>query len=226
MRLFSSPWQPSEQRQALGRRLLNSLCSHHSGGEAMWHRSYWVIPDLARRPFRMDDRSVESDSTGTGPVTLYGEFTLMGSRKVRCAVTLTGKELIVQRLTSSPVERNKLVLGLKDCVGCRAYRSDDGADPASYFAAYFYPLRRRWVSSGVSRQRVEQCFRLAELQDHRANQEEAEKWARAVRERSARQRYPRDGGCSLATRRKVFSQKKFLRKRRTLRCNHVLSFYY
>ncbi|KAE8300704.1 Sphingosine kinase 1 [Larimichthys crocea] len=43
------------------------------------------------------------------------------------------------------------------------------------------------MSSGVSRQRVEHCFRLAALQDPRANLEEAEKWARAVRERSARQ---------------------------------------
>ncbi|XP_029006530.1 sphingosine kinase 1 [Betta splendens] len=143
----------------------------------------------------MNDRSAEPDGAGTAPVTLYGEFTLAGARKVRCAVSLTGKELIVQRLTSSPVERNKLVLSLQDCVGCRAYRSSDSLDPASYLAAYFYPLKRRWVSSGVSRQRVEQCFRLAELQDRRANQEEAEKWARAVRERSARQRYPGDGPC-------------------------------
>ncbi|XP_026160293.1 sphingosine kinase 1 [Mastacembelus armatus] len=143
----------------------------------------------------MDQRGAESDrNTGsTSLVTLYGEFTVTGNRKVRCAVSLTEKDLIVQKLTSAPAGRNKLVLSLKDCVGCRAYRENDSADPAAYFAAYFYPARRRWMMSGVSRQKVEQSFRLAALQDPRANHEEAEKWARAVRERSARQQYPRDG---------------------------------
>ncbi|XP_070712492.1 sphingosine kinase 1-like [Pempheris klunzingeri] len=140
----------------------------------------------------MDQRRAESDCC-TNPVSLYGEFTVTGNRKVRCAVSLTERDLIVQRLTSTPVGRNKVVLSLRDCVGCRAYREDDSADPAAYLSTYFYPLKRRWVSSGVSRQRVEQCFRLAALQEPRANLEEAEKWARAVRERSARQQYPRDG---------------------------------
>lgn len=140
----------------------------------------------------MDQRGAELDRN-TDPVCLYGEFTATGNRKVRYAVSLTEKDLTVQRLTSTPVGRNKLVLSLKDCIGCRAFREDDKADPAAYLTAYFYPLKRRWVSSGLSRQRVEQCFRLAALQDPRANLEEAEKWARAVRERSARQQYLRDG---------------------------------
>lgn len=146
---------------------------------------------------RRDDPNLDTDNH---PVSLYGEFTVTGNRKVRYAVSLTERDLVVQRLTSIPVGRNKVVLSLKDCVGCRAYREDDNADPAAYLAAYFYPLKRRWMSSGVSRQRVEQCFRLAGLQDPRANLEEAEKWARAVRERSARQQYLRDGKCSLVTR--------------------------
>ncbi|CAB1423645.1 unnamed protein product, partial [Pleuronectes platessa] len=142
----------------------------------------------------MDQRSAEPDpGTGSCTVTLYGEFTAIGSRKVRCAVNLTDKELIVQRLPSAPVGRNKVVLSLKDCVGCRAYREDDGGEPAAYLSAYFYPLKRRWVSSGVSRQRVEHRFRLTALQDPGANLEEAEKWARAVRERSGRHQYLRDG---------------------------------
>uniref|UniRef100_A0A3Q3RE35 sphingosine kinase n=1 Tax=Monopterus albus TaxID=43700 RepID=A0A3Q3RE35_MONAL len=135
----------------------------------------------------------------TNLVTLYGEFTVTGIRKVRCAVSLTDKDLIVQRLTSAPAERNRLVFSLKDCVGCRAYRANDSSDPAAYLAVYFYLQKRRWVSSGVSRQRVERCFRLSALQDPCANQEEAEKWARAVRERSAQQHHLRDGECSLAT---------------------------
>ncbi|XP_075870223.1 sphingosine kinase 1-like [Nelusetta ayraudi] len=140
----------------------------------------------------MDQRAGEPDGS-TEPVSLYGEFTATGNRKVRFAVSLTERELTVQRLNPAPVGRNKLVLSLKDCVGCRAFRQDDKADPAAYLTAYFYPLRRRWVSSVASRQRAEQCFRLAGLEEPHANLEEAEKWARAVRERSARQQYLRDG---------------------------------
>lgn len=153
-----------------------------------------MIPDSPHlhRPLRMDQRRAEH-GRNTGPVSLYGEFTLTANRKVRCAVSLTEKDLIVQRLSSSPVGRNKVVLSLKDCIGCRAYRGDDTADPAAYLTIFFYPLKRRWMSSGVSRQRAEQCFRLTGLQDPRANLEEAEKWARAVSERSARQQYLRDG---------------------------------
>ncbi|XP_041839172.1 sphingosine kinase 1-like [Melanotaenia boesemani] len=141
----------------------------------------------------MDQRTAEADLiTDSNPVTLHGEFTLTNNQKVRYSVNLTEKDLIVQRFASAPIGR-KVVLSLRDCVGCRAYREDDNADPAAYFAAYFYPLKRRWMSSGVSRQRVEQCFRLAALQDPCANLEEAEKWARAVRERSARQQHLGDG---------------------------------
>ncbi|XP_034385390.1 sphingosine kinase 1-like [Cyclopterus lumpus] len=148
----------------------------------------------------MDQRRAEPDRNNSiNPVSLYGEFTLTDNRKVRCAVSLTERDLIVQRLTSAPVGRSKVVLSLKDCVGCRAYLEDDNADPAAYFAAHFYPLRRRWVSSGVSRQRAEQCFRLAALQDPRANLEEAEKWARAVRERAARQQSLRRNGVLMST---------------------------
>ncbi|MEQ2207210.1 hypothetical protein XENOCAPTIV_008819 [Xenoophorus captivus] len=160
----------------------------------------------------MDQRTSKSDLiTASSPVTLYGEFTLISNRKVRCFVNLTEKDLIVQRLASAPVGRNKVVLSLGDCVGCRAYREDDKADPSAYFAAYFYPLRkRRWMKSAPWRQRVEQCFRLAALQDPHANLEEAEKWARAVRERSARQQHLRDGEWSLATRMEAGFRLKFM----------------
>lgn len=142
----------------------------------------------------MDPRSAELDQyTGPNPVSLYGEFSLAGNPRVRCAVSLSQNDLTIQRLTSTPAGRKKLVLSLDDCVGCRAYRADDAVEPAAYLAAYFYPLRRRWASSGATRQRVEQCFRLAGLQEPGANLEEAEKWARAVRERSGRQQLSRDG---------------------------------
>ncbi|XP_007574075.1 sphingosine kinase 1 [Poecilia formosa] len=142
----------------------------------------------------MDEKRAEPDFLPVStPATLYGEFTQNSNRRGRWAVNLTEKDLVVQRIASVPVGRNKVVLSLRDCVGCRAYREDDKADPSAYFAAYFYPLRkRRWMTSAPSRQRVEQCFRLAALQDPHANLEEAEKWARAVRERSARQQRLRD----------------------------------
>ncbi|KAK7929890.1 hypothetical protein WMY93_006285 [Mugilogobius chulae] len=139
----------------------------------------------------MEPREAPPD---TSPVTLYGEFTAIGNRKVKYAVSLTEKELIVQRLSCSPVQRNnKVQLNLEDCVGSRAHGGEDHSDTAAYFTAYFYPQRKRWMSSGTSRQRVEQGFRLATLRDPRYNLEEAEKWARAVRERSARQHNLRDG---------------------------------
>ncbi|KAL6110247.1 sphk1 [Pungitius sinensis] len=144
----------------------------------------------------MDQRRAEPDRNySVSPVSLYGEFTLTGTRKVRCAVSLTERDLVVQRLTSGPAGRSKAALSLKDCVGCRAYRAEDNADPAAYLAVYFYPLTRRWMSPGGSRHRAEHCFRVAALQDPRANLDEAEKWARAVRERAARQQSSRsDGG--------------------------------
>lgn len=150
--------------------------------------------DLAPCRARMEQRSAELDQyTVPNPVCLYGEFSLAANPKLRCAVSLTESDLTIQRLTPTPAARKKLVLSLSDCVGCRAYRADDAADPAAYLAAYFYPLRRRWTRSGATRHGVEQTFRLAGLQEPGANLEEAEKWARAVRERSGRQQLSRDG---------------------------------
>ena len=208
-RIWCVWFRPSSHRseqQAASTVLSSPLCSHHPGGEQCESAALSRTPPRLGllHPLRMDLRRAEPErNTGSNPVSLYGEFTLTGNRKVRYAVSLTERDLTVQRLTPTPVGRNKVVLSLKDCVGCRAYRENDNADPAAYLSAYFYPLRRRWMSSGVSRQRVEHCFRLAALQDPRANLEEAEKWARAVRERAARQQYLRNGECSLATRGKV-----------------------
>lgn len=41
------------------------------------------------------------------------------------------------------------------------------------------------MSAGLARQRVEQGFRVALLQDPLANLQEAERWARAIRDASA-----------------------------------------
>ncbi|TDH02728.1 hypothetical protein EPR50_G00155570 [Perca flavescens] len=123
---------------------------------------------------------------------LYGEFTDMLNDGVRYSVSLTESALTVQRISSSP-GRTKVVFNLTDCVGCRAYRGPDSADVGAYFTAYFYPFKRRWMSAGVARQRVEQCFRVALVQDPLANLQEAERWARAIRDASVLQAPRRDG---------------------------------
>lgn len=123
---------------------------------------------------------------------LYGEFTDTLNDRLRYSVSLTESALTVQRISSSP-GRTKVVFSLADCVGCRAYRGPDGADAGAYFTAYFYPFKRRWMSAGVARQRVEQCFRVALVQDPLANLREAERWARAIRDASALQAPRRDG---------------------------------
>ncbi|XP_041694375.2 sphingosine kinase 1-like [Coregonus clupeaformis] len=145
----------------------------------------------------MDPKITEPDPpssrNGITQVLQYGEFTVTGNRKVRYTVSLTERDLTIQKITSTPAGRSKVVFNLRDCVGCRAFRTDDNTDAGAYFSAYFYPFKRRWMSSGVARQRVEQCFRVALFQDQRANLEEAEKWAGTIRESSARQQHLRNG---------------------------------
>ncbi|XP_019723796.1 sphingosine kinase 1-like [Hippocampus comes] len=123
---------------------------------------------------------------------LYGEFTDTLDDKVRYSVSLTESALTIQRISSSP-GRTKVVFNLTDCVGCRAYRGSDSADVGAYFTAYFYPFKRRWMSAGVARQRVEQCFRVALVQDPRTNLLEAERWACAIRDASVQQAPRKDG---------------------------------
>ncbi|XP_054614826.1 sphingosine kinase 1-like [Dunckerocampus dactyliophorus] len=123
---------------------------------------------------------------------LYGEFTDTLNDKVRYSVSLTESALTIQRISSSP-GRTKVVFNLTDCVGCRAYRAADSADVGAYFTAYFYPFKRRWMSAGVARQRVEQCFRVALVQDALTNLREAERWAHAIRDASVQQA-PRKAG--------------------------------
>ncbi|XP_068193064.1 sphingosine kinase 1-like isoform X2 [Antennarius striatus] len=123
---------------------------------------------------------------------LYGEFTDMLNDRDRYSVSLSDSALTVQRISSSP-GRTEVVFNMTDCVGCRAHRGPDSADVGAYFTAYFYPLKRRWMSAGVARQKVEQCFRVALVQDPLVNFQEAERWAGAIRDASARQALRRDG---------------------------------
>ncbi|XP_020340318.2 sphingosine kinase 1 [Oncorhynchus kisutch] len=117
---------------------------------------------------------------------LYGEFTDSLNSKVRYSVSLTESALTIQKISSS-LEQDEVVFHLADCLGCRAYKVEDEADVGAFFTAYFYPFKRRWISTGMARQKVEQCFRVALVQDPLTNLQEAERWARAIREASIRQ---------------------------------------
>ncbi|XP_053707892.1 sphingosine kinase 1-like isoform X1 [Synchiropus splendidus] len=131
---------------------------------------------------------------GVAGMLLHGEFSDMLDDKVRFSVSLTERALTIRRICASPGAADAAVLfSLTDCVGCRSHRGPDGTDVGAYFTAYFYPFKRRWMSAGVSRQRVEQCFRVALVQDPLRNLQEAEKWARAIRDACARQKPRRDG---------------------------------
>ncbi|RVE69304.1 hypothetical protein OJAV_G00076480 [Oryzias javanicus] len=123
---------------------------------------------------------------------LYGEFTDTLDDGVRYSVSLTESALTIQKISALP-GRTKVVFNLSDCVGCRARRGPDSADVGAYFTAYFYPFKRRWMSAGMTRQRVEQCFRVALVQDPLVNLQEAERWARAIRDASVLQAPRRDG---------------------------------
>ncbi|XP_034749211.1 sphingosine kinase 1 [Etheostoma cragini] len=143
---------------------------------------------------------MEKDASGPDPScqrngvvgVQYGEFTDMLNDRIRYSVSLTESTLTIQSISSSP-GRTKVVFNLTDCVGCRAHRGSDSADVGAYFTAYFYPFKRRWMSAGVARQRVEQCFRVAQVQDPLVNLQEAERWARAIKDAAALQAPRRDG---------------------------------
>lgn len=153
------------------------------------------LRDAAHSPPAMEKDAPEPEPSRlrNGVVgALYGEFTDMLNDRVRYSVSLTESALTIQKISSSP-DRTKVVFNLSDCIGCRAYRGPDSADVGAYFTAYFYPFKRRWMSAGVARQRVEQCFRVALVQDPLANLQEAERWAHAIRDASALQAPRRDG---------------------------------
>ncbi|KAI5087427.1 sphingosine kinase 1 [Silurus meridionalis] len=132
-----------------------------------------------------------------GDGELRAEFTDAATGRLRLCVTLTDLRLSVRKLGGSPVwqhgQEPVLELGLGDCVGCRAWRSEDAEDTedaAAYLCAYFYPVRRSWTGAPAGRRREEQRFRVLTGRDARANLEQAERWARAVTHRASALRTP------------------------------------
>ncbi|XP_055050988.2 sphingosine kinase 1 [Misgurnus anguillicaudatus] len=114
---------------------------------------------------------------------MHGLFTDAETGQVTYSLDLTDSCLTVQRITSSPSPPEHL--DLRDCAGSRAHLAEC-EDGSAYLCAYFYPYRYRWMCSSPVRHRDERCFRLDQEDDAQANLREAERWARAIRQNSAR----------------------------------------
>ncbi|XP_017337775.1 sphingosine kinase 1 isoform X1 [Ictalurus punctatus] len=145
----------------------------------------------------MDRTTLEPDSA-VAALPMLGEFT--GEARVRYTLVLTERELTLQKLGTGRRKSGAVtVLDLQDCIGCRTYGAEEGADSSAGLAVYFYPVRRRWtgLSSTPCRRRVELRFRVAVSPDPRTNLGEAQRWARAIRQGSFR----RPGGVCAEVRR-------------------------
>ncbi|XDV12252.1 hypothetical protein PO909_000961 [Leuciscus waleckii] len=124
---------------------------------------------------------------------MHGVFTDADTGRLTYALSLSDSCLTVQRINppSSPSSSSEH-LDLRDCLGSRAHRGER-EDQGAYLCAYFYPYRRRWMSSSPVRQRDERRFRLVlntednnDDDEEDVNLREAERWARAIRNNTAR----------------------------------------
>ncbi|CAM4331331.1 unnamed protein product [Leuciscus chuanchicus] len=148
----------------------------------------------------MDEPDASRDSRKhqrNGPAAdtrMHGVFTDADTGRLTYALSLSDSCLTVQRINppSSPPSSSSEHLDLRDCLGSRAHRGER-EDQGAYLCAYFYPHRRRWMSSSPVRQRDERRFRLVlntednnDDDEEDVNLREAERWARAIRNSTAR----------------------------------------
>lgn len=141
------------------------------------------------------DASRQHQQQRNGPAAdarMHGVFTDAETGRLTYALSLSDSCLTVQRINSpSSPPASSEHLDLRDCLGCRAHRGER-EDQSAYLCAYFYPHRRRWMASGPVRQRDERRFRLELNSDDNndeeedANLREAERWARVIRNNTAR----------------------------------------
>ncbi|XP_048056036.1 sphingosine kinase 1 [Megalobrama amblycephala] len=144
-------------------------------------------PDASRQQQQQQRRN--------GPAAdarMHGVFTDAETGRLTYALSLSDSCLTVQRINSpSSPPASSEHLDLRDCLGSRAHRGER-EDQSAYLCAYFYPYRRRWMASGPVRQRDERRFRLELNSDDNnddeedANLREAERWARAIKNNTAR----------------------------------------
>jgi len=145
------------------------------------------------------DASRQYQNGPAADALMHGVFTDTDTGRFTYALSLSDSCLTVQRInppsppppsTSSSSEH----LDLRDCLGSRAHRGER-EDQGAYLCAYFYPYRRRWMSSSPVRQRDERRFRPVlntednndeEEDEEDVNLREAERWARAIRNNTAR----------------------------------------
>ncbi|XP_073800142.1 sphingosine kinase 1 [Danio rerio] len=128
---------------------------------------------------------------------MHGIFTDADTGRLTYALSLSDSCLTVQRVSSPPSQTPAPEhLDLRDCLGSRAHRGEREDRDAYYLCVYFYPYRRRWMAWGPVRQRDERRFRLVlnsddnnddeqeeEDEEEDAKLREAERWARAIRNR-------------------------------------------
>ncbi|XP_067878127.1 sphingosine kinase 2-like isoform X1 [Heterodontus francisci] len=132
-------------------------------------------------------------------VLLHGEFGAAGgSRGARFALTLTRRDLHVQRLVPRPEQDRRLVLPLCHVLECRAVRGgqrgrrgedgeeaaaeeEEGGSEAAHFAIYCYPPKKRLVGAARGRQRLVKVFQVDGGERRADNLAEAERWTTAVK---------------------------------------------
>lgn len=131
--------------------------------------------------------------SGSSQALLHGEF---GAGAARYALTLTCKELHVQRLSPRPEQEKRLVLPLSHVIGCRLVRpgvagrrrrepvgteegevDGDGENGEAHFALYCYLPKKGLVGGTKGRQRLVKSFRA----DGEGARSRAQRWVTAVR---------------------------------------------
>lgn len=121
---------------------------------------------------------------GEGSETLlHGEFGAYPPKGTRYALSLTQRELHIQRLVPKPDTDHRTIVRLDDVVGCHTMRSHTDTNHSAYFCVYAYPLKKRKVAvgSGRSRQRAARTFQVDDAPCYEDNQKLAEKWAAAIK---------------------------------------------
>ncbi|XP_072345323.1 sphingosine kinase 2 [Scyliorhinus torazame] len=130
---------------------------------------------------------------GAPEALLHGEFGGGGPGGGRYALTLTPRELHVQRLGPRAEGERRLVVALCHVLECRTLRGrraggeEEGEEEeeeggAAHFALYCYPPRKRRVGGPrTGRQRLVRVFRADGGAGRAENRALAERWAGAVK---------------------------------------------
>ncbi|XP_028677963.2 sphingosine kinase 2 [Erpetoichthys calabaricus] len=111
-----------------------------------------------------------------------------GTSGPRYALTLTPKELHIQRLVPRPQDDRRTVVNTTDVVGCHVMRpkstKTSGASETqipAVFSIYSYPLKKKRMGAGRVRTRVVRTFKVDVSDTTSENRAVAEKWSIAIK---------------------------------------------